>query len=107
MPSSNVNAIGQGGMLEDDLASFVEHGIGTVHADNVCLRVAYCKSNCDISGATSKIYDLLSVKSGKLARKVIHEFCVWLREVSLSIRLSIECYIHQFFFGYALHVVPD
>ena len=55
MPSSNINSIAQSGMLEDDLASDIEHGIGTIHADDSCLRVTGCKSNRDIGGTTSKI----------------------------------------------------
>jgi hypothetical protein len=55
MPSSNINSIGQSGMLEDDLVSDIEHSIGTIKADNGYLRVTGCKSNRDIGGATPKI----------------------------------------------------
>ena len=39
MSSSNINSIGQSGMPEDDFASDIEHSIGTIQADDCCLRV--------------------------------------------------------------------
>ena len=42
-------------MPENGFASDIEHGIGTIRANNPCLRVTVGKLNGDIGGATSKI----------------------------------------------------
>lgn len=65
-------------MFQEVLPSDIEHGIGTIHTDDSCLRVTFCKSEGDIGGATSKIYNLLAVKRRKLIREMSYEFRVWL-----------------------------
>jgi len=41
-------------MLEHGFASDSEHGLGTIRANDPCLRVMECKLNDDISGANPK-----------------------------------------------------
>ena len=73
MPFSNIDSIGQRGMPKDGLASDFEHDIGAIQADDSCLRVLPRKPDCDVGGATPKIYDVLAVKGGKLLRKESNE----------------------------------
>jgi hypothetical protein len=52
----------QRGMLKDGVPSDIEHGIGAIHPDNFCLRVAQCKSDCDIGGPQPKIENMLAAE---------------------------------------------
>jgi hypothetical protein len=74
MPFSNINSICQRGMPKDVILRDIKHRIGTIQAEDSCLRVTSRKPHCDIGWSTPKIYDALAVKRGKLLRKESDEF---------------------------------